>query len=460
MSNFEKARQLASILSVVALAGCSLVVDPNEDDLPNIVDMPDMGVIEMDMGAPEDTGVAMDEGVAEDAMIDVDEGVDEGVPVDFGPCGIAGCVISASNVGDDYWDTDSTHDLTIHGGGVIRVNTDTCRFASIDGVIASQPGGPDVCVVRMRELTVDESATLSIRGERGLVVLASGDVLIDGALDVSAHMEEAGAGGGRGGILPLEERDGLGPSPGLAGQHVDPYDDGGGGGGAFFGAGGNGGLGGVGLGGAGGASLGAPSLEPLRGGSGGGRGRGEVVDDTSNAGLGGAGAGALQISSLTRITLNGRIFAAGGGGGGGQRVLGDESNYGSGGGGGSGGGVLLEAPDVVFGAGAVVVLNGGGGGAAATNGADGGNGSDGAFSDTPSRGGINEGTGANGGDGAIGTNVNGSPGEDRESFTNGAGGGGGAGALVVRNASGALGSIDANVTPSAGTYVVLPMHTR
>lgn len=456
MSNFQKAQRIASFLSVVSVAGCSLVVNPNEDELPRLTDVPDSGILEMDMGVPEDMNVSMDEGLVVDAMPDIDEGV----PVDLGPCGAAACVISASNVGDDYWDTASTHDLSIRGGGVIRVNTDTCRFASIDGVVATQAGGPEVCVVRMRALTVENSATLSVRGARPLVVLASGDVVIDGAFDVSARMDEAGPGGGRGGLVALEERDGVGPSPGMAGEHVDPYDDGGGGGGAFFGAGGHGGLGGEALGGNGGAALGAPSLEPLHGGSGGGRGRGEVIDTTTNAGLGGAGAGAIQISSLTRITLNGRIFAAGGGGEGGKRVLGGDSNYGSGAGGGSGGGVLLEAPEVVFGTDAVVVLNGGGGGAAATNGADGGNGSDGALTDTPSMGGVNEGTGANGGDGAIGVNVDGQAGEDRDAFTNGAGGGGGAGALVIRNAAGTLPSIGANVSPSAGTYVVLPMHTR
>lgn len=446
-------------ITMLSLSGCSLLVDPDENALPSATELPDSGQPELDSGpvdAGMDSGEAVDMGEP-DAFVEADMGVD----IDFGPCGPTGCgMISASNVDDSLWDESASDDLTIHGAGVVRANTEACRLASVNGEVVTQGDGSEVCVVQVRDLTISEGSSVSVTGPRPLVIMAIGNVRIDGEIDASAHNDEPGAGGGSGGVI--EEINGTGPSPGAGGVHIDDFDDGGGGGGGLCGAGGVGGIGGSAAGGAGGAALSSWTLEPLVGGSGGGRGRGEGNATTTNAGLGGAGGGALQISSLTEIEINGRLFAGGGGGLGGERILGMGSNYGSGGGGGSGGGILLEAPTVTFGDAAQVVLNGGGGGAAATNAYAGGDGHDGTDFAAPSAGGLAGGgaTGASGGDGAHGDTLNGAPGEDREAFTNGAGGGGGAGCLLVRNAGGVALPSASFASPSAGAVQVLPMHTR
>lgn len=183
-----------------------------------------------------------------------------------------------------------------------------------------------------------------------VLLLATGDVTIAGAISVSGFQGTAikGGEGGPGGFD--------GGAPGLAGQ---PAGDG---------QGPGGGKGGISLAGADGpgaaaystqpdfspeakrgAVYGSPLLQPMVGGSGGGGGGGGFSWG------GGGGGGALLIASSTRITVNGTLLAVGGGG-----YNSSIPNSGS------GGAVRLVAP-VVAGTGSIEV-GGYGGGASRGNG--------------------------------------------------------------------------------------------
>ena len=157
-------------------------------------------------------------------------------------------------------------------------------------------------------------------------LLASGNVTIDGTIDVSGKPAMAlrgglpGPGGYAGGMPGVDggvPGDGLGPGAGLGGSADGTIS---GGGGAF------GTRGGFGCSSApprNGPTYGSQLLMPLVGGSGGGGG---LVTG------GGGGGGALLVAASTKITLNGSIWAYGGSAGSASA------------GGGSGGAVRLLAP--------------------------------------------------------------------------------------------------------------------
>ena len=195
-----------------------------------------------------------------------------------------------------------------------------------------------------------------------LKILASGDVVIAGNINIDGQPGSTNNTGGLGGPG--------GSNGGAGGYGFDqsssgvPGDGPGGGGGglgkptAYAGAGGGGGFGTAGqagqnvpnFNGVGGAKFGAPTLLPLTGGSGGGGG-GAV--NNGRGGAGGGGGGAILIASSGTITLGGSIFARGGNGN-----LVDLSS--GGGGGGAGGGTRLIA-NTINGAGPINVTGGGGG---------------------------------------------------------------------------------------------------
>jgi len=172
-------------------------------------------------------------------------------------------------------------------------------------------------------------------------MLAQGDVIINGTIDVSgtnATSTDIGRGGpggfngGYGGGVGTPGGNGLGPGGGSGGVSGGVAGAGGG-----FGTVGN--SGGCSAPGGGGGAYGNARLLPLIGGSGGGGAGG-----TTYGGAGGAGA--IVIASNTQITLNGSILANGG-----------NSVTGYGGGGGSGGGIKLIA-DTISGNGSINATGG------------------------------------------------------------------------------------------------------
>lgn len=74
--------------------------------------------------------------------------------------------------------------------------------SNCNGGLIQQPGAPEICVVHYRTIRVDPSVTLTIVGKpdgtpgRSIALVADGDVLIHGTLDVSAHGASNGPGGG------------------------------------------------------------------------------------------------------------------------------------------------------------------------------------------------------------------------------------------------------------------------
>jgi len=282
------------------------------------------------------------------------------------------------------------------------------QLLTIDGLapgagltfVHAKAGAVDVAVLSVGAVVVDKE--LDVSGDRGLVILASGDVSIKQLFRVDAQEATIT---GPGGFGP-----GLGPLSGGAGGPGDGdfgNNNSGGGGGGHTTRGGNGGNANGVLGGDGGSAYEIPMV----GGSGGGRG-----DPPGCGTRGGAGGGALQVFSRTTIVIDtlGLVHA---GGGGGEGAL---CSTGSAAGGGAGGYILLEAPSLAVHG--VVAANGGGGGGSDTGGSLGTRGREGQFSARFADGGT--GGMANGGSG--GTSA---PPGAGGSNTNGAGGGGAAGLI-------------------------------
>ncbi|MFK8003359.1 MAG: hypothetical protein AB8H86_27560 [Polyangiales bacterium] len=338
-----------------------------------------------------------------------------------------------SNLTRDAFD-ESASDVVLPMGSFV-LDTDVCEVTS-GGFSRIQPttSGGEACVWRVGNVDMSESLYLGVSGSLPLIVIATGDVNLDGFFDLRADGNIPGAGGFAGGSRDAPA--GRGDGGGLPGMRAGDFGDGGGGGGGGLSAGGRGGdAGASAFGGAGGASF-VTTGEPLIGGSGGGVGPGAP----GREGNGGGGGGAIQISALGTVTVRGVIRAGGGGGQGGISFT-NESNWGSGGGGGAGGTILLEAPRVVV-EGNLSVSGGGGGGGPSnrSNGND--NGDDGPTEGT-ARGAQN---GTDGGDGGGRTP------EDGDSSDNGngnGGGGGGSAGFVILRGEDIL--VEGNLNPEAST---------
>ncbi|MFT5354792.1 MAG: hypothetical protein ACI9KE_002005 [Polyangiales bacterium] len=319
-----------------------------------------------------------------------------------------------SNLGADAFQPGAP-DLIIPSGNY-ELNTDDCRVTNGSADIQTMNSGLSACVWTVGTVETSGSSYVRIFGSLPLILIASGNVSIEGTFDLRAEGNSPGAGGYFGGsrVNP----NGSGDSGGLAGGQQEPFGDGGGGGAGGLSDGGRGGAAGDGpaRGGEGGPAI-SSSGEPLLGGSGGGVGPGA----RGREGNGGGGGGAIQISSLGTLNLQGTIRATGGGGAGGTSAS-NVSNWGSGGGGGAGGTILLEAPRVEMQG--TLSVTGGGGGAGPTNTGNGNeNGEDGPTSGTASGGQ----PGTDGGDGGGSTPDDG----DSTSSINGNGGGGGGSAGIV-----------------------------
>jgi hypothetical protein len=293
----------------------------------------------------------------------------------------------------------------------------------------SQPGGPEITIIAVASLTVDQGAMLTITGTRAVAIIASDFIQIDGTMDVSASGPTAGP-GGYGGGGPYEA--GAAPSGATAAAHGTnqySWDDSGGSGGCHGAIGGAGGPGGAATSPGQGSVFGTTTGSPLLGGGGGGSGSGITC-----GGPGGGGGGAIELAAYRRITITGTVIAGGGGGSGGCDTT---TNWGSGGGGGAGGGVLVEAP--VVDVSGTLAANGGGGGGGAYD-TSGQNGQTGGGSATPAAGGAGGRDGdsawGRGGAGGAGSTAALAGSNGAGSLGNGGGGGGAVGRVVVYTRSG------------------------
>jgi hypothetical protein len=191
-----------------------------------------------------------------------------------------------------------------------------------------------------------------------VTILATGNVIINGTIDVSGTSNNnflggsggpGGFDGGRGGASNQDGVNGSGPGGGGGGRvNSSNGSAGGGGGGGFATAGGAGNLligSDQGLTGFGGSIYGFTSLVPLIGGSGGG---GRPGFNGGPGGSGGGGGGAILIASSAEISGSGFIRANGG--------------VGIGGGSGSGGAIRLAANSLKGSLNLLVTGTSGGGG--------------------------------------------------------------------------------------------------
>ncbi len=308
-------------------------------------------------------------------------------------------------------------DLLATGPIVIDSTNGTIAEAGVARSVPSflSPGGLRVFVVNdlRAASTVD---VVRAPGAPGIAVLASGTIIIEGVVDVSANGDVAGPGGA---------------APASSDSDCTMFD--------FFspspqGIHGLGGGGGYALGGAGGSAfagtVGPPGpVHPLGTGNFGGCAGGTYFESSPTV-IGGAGGGGLQLVSRRSITLTaGATLDASGGGG--HATLANRP----GAGGGAGGILLLEAPTITLdGPRVVLSVKGGGGGGAGNATLRGGNGGEGGTDAMPAAGGWTPATGGGGTGGLAGGGEGGLTGLASEHH--GGGGGGSAGFIATFSASG------------------------
>jgi len=418
-------RVAAAILLLCAGVACATGVDSPVPDSPGQL-LPDGGVL------LSDGGVLLSDGAVVSGPGQGDAGGDGGGSDSGDGGGTGNFPYAVSNVdpGDYTYAGDPSIDC-----GPVTFDTDAltpsewCGVA-IAPVVAMQVDGPEVVVVPLAGLTVEDMNTLKFTGSRPVVLLVDGDVVIDGMLDVSADATVPGPGGDD----PLEDSHDCALGTGEVGETDRGGNNGaGGGGGGGFGQPGAAGSAGRagGDGGAGGAAEGTDSLSPLRAGCAGGRG-GNGWTSVDDLRWGGAGGGAIQISAAGDLTVGATGVIDAGGGGGSTSTGGEDG----GGGGGSGGGILLQA--VTLAVTGAVVANGGGGAEGMDT--DSGNGSatpgqDGRPDDIAALGGSSAPTelGGHGGNGGLPSGA--APTAGMTNYSNngdgGGGGGGGAGRVVL-----------------------------
>jgi len=358
--------RVAALLAALSLGGCAF--DPG--------------------GAPLRDGGNGGDGGVEDGPSTIDAGCEcaLGCEEDGTTC----LMFDPSNL-EDFALLDGVTDALTLTPGTWTLDTDAGTLrdpgnATVAGLawttLPADTGSPDIQVLAVGRLDLSVAATLNVVGDRALLVLSDGPILVDGviALVVGCETSEledrdrvwcGGPGGGDGGHPNLASSAriaGTGCAPGGDGDAGGFTDERGGGGGGFGGLGGHGGgFDSNGGDSQGGAACGTIALEPLRGGSGGG-GAGYVANASDdNRTSGGGGGGAVQLTSRDEIVVAGTIDAPGGGGAGTAQTL-TTGNAGTdgGGGGGAGGAILLEAPTVIVQAGAILTANGGGGGSGIT----------------------------------------------------------------------------------------------
>lgn len=293
--------------------------------------------------------------------------------------------------------------------------------------IVSQAGGPDLCVIAARNLTV--TGTVVATGTRALVLIAADTLVVQsgGTVDVSSKIN----GGARKGAAAN-----TGTCSTLAHGGSDTGGGGGGAGGSLGTLGGKGGTGDTNnsaapAGTAPGASAGTTQATPtiLRGGCPGSAGGDDSINQNGSGVPGGDGGGAVYLIAGETITLLGDVFASGAGGGSNPNNNGAEQG---GGGAGAGGMIGLDAP-TIHAMGHVAANGGGGGGGGSLNlgGTAGGDGTTISWNTRASGGpGDQNPVSGNGGDGAKGTAIGGTTSLDGSDSTGGAGGGAGGLGLI------------------------------
>ena len=293
--------------------------------------------------------------------------------------------------------------------------------------------GRKAAVLFAQNVTIQADKPLGIVGEKPFILVATGNVEINGKITAApsktsgwyAGGAPASASASHAGICPVTG----GGGGGGVGNHAAAN---GAGGGGFCGVGGSGSAHPAGgASGPGGSPYGTPELVPLVGGSSGGN-----TEAVPNAGWG-YGGGAVQVVAGSSILIGVRGVINMGGGGGDQTCAG----------GGSGGAILLEAPNVTVRG--TLAANGGGGGTWNLK-----RGSHANASAEPALGAV-DGV-AHGGNGAAGDSLNGQDG------TNGplgsppyaAGGGGAVGRIRINTGCGGALTLvqgEATVSPSDAT---------
>jgi hypothetical protein len=304
------------------------------------------------------------------------------------------------------------------------IDTDEGTISCIDDATlfhfyeVEQTDGPNLGVFAASSILIEQSAQVSVKGSRPLVLLAFDKIDIRGGLDASGFGGDANGGGFA--QTPTGKGGGAG-----GGGAIRNYAAGGGG--AYCGKGGKGGFEADDLpGSVGGKPFGAPELVPLFGGASGG--------GLQNGDEGGAGGGAIQLVAAVSVTVGTNGYVSVGGGGG-------EAN---GGGAGSGGAILIEAPAVTING--TLAANGGGG--AIFNGGTAGQA--GQPGDTAALGSVDT-----AGIGSAADVIDGGDGTNTGIANSSGGGGGGVGRIRINTTSGeaTLGSSSV-LSPSATTACV------
>jgi hypothetical protein len=295
-------------------------------------------------------------------------------------------------------------DLCAHQqpNGPIHFEVDTTINTTLDcNVVLFNPTGGSVCVIYASDLTV--TSTVRAAGARPLVLAATGNITIDGTLDVSSGMT-IGTGAAAN-------------DPSCMTKRIAGTTSGGGAGGSFRGKGGDGGAGTVNPGAAAlaGDSVALPAV--LRGGC-----PGSIAFNPASSG------GAVRVVASTSliVTATGRVLANGEGGRQQQGLV-----TGSGGvAGASGGMIQLAAPSVAVQG--VVTANGGGGSEGDDMSNFGAPGIDGGPSSDPAAGGAGMSAGGgDGGAGGAGATLTGVTGVSPTAASSGGGGGGGGVGYIV-----------------------------
>jgi hypothetical protein len=235
---------------------------------------------------------------------------------------------------------------------------------------------PDSGVFNFTTVNIPTGVTITFTRNstnKPLTILASGDVVIAGVINIDGKVGNSNGTGGLGGPgafnggaggygfdQSFSGVPGDGPGAGGGGIGSSTITAPGSGGGAGYATNGNPGVTGT-VSGQAGPRFGTVTILPLVGGSGGGGG---AARNNDRGGAGGGGGGAILIASSGMITLSGTITARGGNGGSGN----------AGGGAGSGGAIRLIS-NTITGNGSTVVSGGTGGGANVSfNGGGGGQG--------------------------------------------------------------------------------------